>query len=132
MADRWRCYEVTVEGFPSFVLPAPSRSKAMAESWRRYNDGPDISFRDFLKVARARLVPTPRDDGYEYVRRVYGVNPRIGQRVRLQHEGPSSGLEGVVVYPGPSTAYVKVVLDGRDFPVNVHPDNVELLERADA
>ena len=41
----WR---VTVEGFPSFDIDAPTRSKARAKAWHMYCDGwVWISFPDF-------------------------------------------------------------------------------------
>ena len=124
----WRTYEITVAGFPPFALSAASCSKAMASAFSSYLNYDDrAKFGDFLKLARVRACPVPEADGYDYVRRAYGVDPTVGQRVRLKNEGPATGEEGVVIYPGQHTAHVRVVIDGRDFPVSVHPNNVELL-----
>lgn len=125
---RYRLYEVTVDGFPGVSYSALSRSKALYQCYLDFSEPWPCTFREFLaKAACRRVATTPSDDGYGYVRRNYGVDPKIGQRCRLKNEGPSSGLEGEIVYPGRSTAHVHVVIDGRDFPVSVHPMNVELL-----
>jgi hypothetical protein len=127
----WRTYEISVDGFPPFVLSAMTRSKARAEAYSRYLTYDDrAKFGDFVKACRVRTCPVPAADGYDYIRRAYGVDPKVGQRVRLVNEGAASGEEGVVIYPGQSTAHVRVVLDGRDFPVSVHPSSVELLTAA--
>lgn len=134
MAKRWRTYAVTVDGFEQpMTVSARSTSAARYDAWLSVSEfWGDLSFRDFLGMAQVRsCAPPSRDkDGYGYVRRAYGVDPTIGQRVRLKNEHTSSGLEGEVVYPGPSTAHVHVVIDGRDHAVSVHPMNVELLEAA--
>ena len=131
----WRTYAVTVDGFEQpMTVSARSAGAARYDAWLSVSESwCDLSFRDFLGMVKVRSCPTPSReyDGYGYVRRAYSVDPTIGQRVRLKNEGPSSGLEGVVVYPGPSTAHVHVVIDGRDHAVSVHPLNVELLELAD-
>lgn len=121
----WRTYEITVDGFPPFPMSAPTRSKARAEAYSRFSEPyPDVTFGDFVKACRVRVCAVPTNDGYDYVRRCYGVDPKIGQRVWLINEGPSTGQSGEVVYPGQSTASVHVVIDGRDFPVRVHPSNI--------
>lgn len=125
----WRTFDVTVHGFPAIPYSAPTRGKAIAAAFRDYGVLDDrITFGGFMKIARARVrKESPTPDGYDYVRRAYGVSPCIGQRCRLRDEGPSTGLEGEVVYPGRSTVHVHVVIDGRDYAVMVHPTNVELL-----
>jgi hypothetical protein len=93
----------------------------------------NCTFGDYLKAykPRARLAGAyPAPDGYDYVRRAYGVDPRIGQRVRLCNEASLSGKEGVVLYPGTSSAYVHVLLDGEKSASHVHPSNVTLLDNA--
>lgn len=124
----WRTFSIEVPGFDAFTLSAPTRSKARYEAFQRFRDPyPDVSFGEFTRKCRVSSCPAPEDDGYDYVRRNYGVSPRIGQRARLIHEGASSGKEGQVIYPGRSTASVIMVLDGQSYPVCVHPLNVELL-----
>lgn len=130
MSPRYRLFEVEVAGFPPATYSALSRSKALYQCYLRFSEPWPCSFREFLAKTKCRATTMPADDGYGYVRRTYGVDPRIGQRCRLKNEGPSTGLEGEVVYPGKSTAHVHVVIDGRDFAVNVHPMNIELLGNA--
>ena len=118
-----KMFDVTVEGYGTAVMVAQSRGKALADAWR--SPAFDCTFGDFLKIAKARVTTeTPYPDGYDSVRRNYGVDPRIGQRVRILE---SELGEGVVVYPGPSTCYVHVAVGGHDRPICVHPSNVELL-----
>lgn len=124
----WRTFEIQVEGFPPFIRSASSRSKARYDAWQDFREPyPDVSFGDFARKCRVRGCANPADDGYGYVRRSYGVDPAIGQRGRLINEGRSSGKEGVIVYPGRSTASILMVIDGQTCPVRVHPLNVELL-----
>lgn len=129
----WRNYQIAVEGFPPFVAGAVSRGRAMADAFSRYREPyPDITFREFLKRTRVTACAAPTIDGYAYVRRNYGLNVRLGQRVRLKGEGAISGREGEVVYPGESTAHVVVLLDGEQHPSCVHPHSVDLLAEVSA
>lgn len=116
-------YEVTVEGFPPVLYAAATPAKARTRAWHAYTSAYECSFRDFLKISTLRRCGIPEDDGY--VRRNYGIDVRIGQRVRLKEEGRLSRQCGEVIYPGRSTAHVHVVLDGDDHPVIVHPANVD-------
>lgn len=129
----WKIFDVTVDGFPPVVFTAANRSKALAQAWRQYGHVDDrITLVDFRKIARARVrKEPPRPDGYDSVRRQYMVDPKIGGRVRLAHEGPMTGREGTVIYPGTSTCYVHVVLDGAEHSSVVHPMNVEFIGRAE-
>lgn len=122
-----RIYEVTVSGFPPAMYSAATAAQARTKAWRDFSDAYDCTFKNFLKMSRVNACPVPVDDGYGYVRRNYGVDPKIGRRARLVNEGPSTGLEGEIVYPGKSTAHVHIVIDGRDHAVCAHPLNVELL-----
>lgn len=122
----WRTYSIIVEGYDPFTLSARSRSKARYDAFQRFREPyPDVTFGEFARRCRVLSCRVPADDGYGYVRRSYGVDPRVGDRVRLVNEGPSSGQEGIVIYPGRSTAHIHVVVDGRDFAVSVHPLNIE-------
>lgn len=126
----WSTYEVAVGSFEPHIYSAPSAGKARAEAWRAYTSAyPDCTFKRFLQISRVKKCSPPAvtSDGYDYVRRAYGVDPRIGQRARLVNEGPSTGLEGEVIYPGRTTAHVHIVIDGRDFAVSVHPMSIDLL-----
>lgn len=123
-------YEVDVEMGNqriSRVYSARSAGAARAEAWRSFSSAWECTFKDFLRISRTRACPVPDDDGYSYVRRYYGVDPKIGERVRLINEGSSTGLEGTVIYPGPYTAHVHVMIDGRKYSSTVHPMNIERL-----
>jgi hypothetical protein len=92
----------------------------------------EMSFPEFLKELRpqVRVIPRPADDGYGYVRRIYGVNPRIGQHVQLDECAPRQRtIIGTVVYPMGDRHYIHVeapeVWDG---PRVVHPLSVTLLD----
>ena len=57
---------------------------------------------------------------YGYIRRTYGVNPRIGQRIK--HFGKS----GAIIRPQGDPHYLRVRFDGQRHASNVHPtDQVE-------
>lgn len=89
-----------------------------------------ITFDEFLKWYKPRprrRSTSPQPDGYDYVRRTYKLDPRIGQRARLKDEGTMTGMEGTVLYPGTSSAHVHIILDGMREPSICHPYSVELL-----
>jgi len=121
----WKLYDVSVSGYGSEVITAPSRGKALSAAFR--SDAFNAwTFKEFLKEATAYLrVNAPPDDGYGYVRQRYDVDPKIGQRVTCAGCGASAGLSGTVLYPGRSTASVLVLFDGREDPSNVHPTDLE-------
>ena len=126
-----KLWRVEVGGMDCGIVNARSRSAAIADAWRS-DAFSSYSFKDFITQLRPRAyrcAAAPQPDGYDYIRRTYGINPKIGQRVRLRNENGWSGKEGVVLYPGPSTAHVHVLVDGQKYPVIVHPANVELLVR---
>lgn len=118
-------YSVKVEGFEgSLEVAAASRSKARYEAWRSFTDAWDITFARFQKIARVRVARLDPRAGYDYVNRAYSVDMWAGRRVEIINEGSISGRQGTVVYPGRSTAHVKVLLDGDTDPVIVHPISV--------
>jgi hypothetical protein len=131
----WPLFNISVCGFPSFVLTAPTRGKALAAalvSYQNYDDR--MTMKAFMQIARVRRRATPvLDDGYDYVRLAYGVDPQIGGRVRLRNEGPNfNGRLATVIYPNrTSTAYVHVIIDGDEHSCVVHPDNVEVMHSQD-
>lgn len=134
-------YAVTVEyggERMTSTFPAATPGKARAAAARSMiGAGLVNSFKEFLGHCRSvRQEVAPSNEGYAYIERYYGKVFRIGDRVRLNKgEGSSAGLEGEVVYPGRSTAHVKVVIDGRDHAVSVHPHGVDVIsspERTDA
>lgn len=114
-----KLYDVMVEGYGSDIIHATSPGKARASAWRcdAFNA---TSFKDFMRICRVKLRKEPAPDGgYEYVRQCYGVDPRIGQRVGLPWD-----RQGTVTYPGQTTAYVHVVIDGQDRVARFHPSDV--------
>lgn len=128
----WPLFDVTISGFPPVTYQAATRGKALSIAYGDYgilDDG--IKFGDFLRIARVtRRHNLPSNDRYGPVRRQYGVDPRVGQRVRLQHEGDWSGREGTVMLPRSYCCHVVVLVDGEDDVVRVHPANVVFLDGA--
>lgn len=124
---RLATYAVKVEGFDEKTYSALSAAQARAECWRDYTSAFDISFKDFLKISRVRKSSVPPRDGYDYVRRAYGIDPKIRQRVRLVDEGSYTGREGEVAFPGETTAHVHVLLDGEKNVSHVHPNSIEFV-----
>lgn len=123
-----RLWDVTVEGYGTSPVYARSRAAAIYQAF--LSDAfSSYRFGQFIRIARARARPTtPEPDGYDYVRRNYNLDCKVGQRCRIKNEGPSwNGKEGVVLYPGPSTAHVHILVDGMDHISHVHPYSVELL-----
>lgn len=130
----WPLFDVTVSGFPTMVYQAKTRGKALSMAYSDYGILDDrIKFGDFLRIARARRRDAvPANDHYGPVRRQYRVNPTVGQRVRLRHEGDWSGREGTVMLPHHDMCHVLVLVDGEEAPCRVHPMNVILLEASHA
>ena len=131
-----RLYRITFkhpnERWGSEYISARSRGQAISQRHQAFRESYDgttyVQFKALVTCGLAALPPA--DDGYAYVRRVYKVDPRIGQRARLVNEGASSGKEGVVAYPGQSTAHVHIIFDDLEFAMQAHPFSVELLEAA--
>lgn len=123
-----KTFDVKIAHFPPSTYSAATRSKARYQAWLSFSDTHECTFRDFQRITEVWSCPVPAIDGYDYIRRAYGVDVTVGQRVQIRNEGPGyNGLEGEVIYPGPSTQYVQVCLDGRDYPVNVHPLSIDPL-----
>lgn len=126
-----RMFEITVNNFPPVYKSAETPGKARAAVWRDYTDAFECTFKEFLSISKVRSCSVPAKDGYDYVRRAYGLDVKIGQRIRLKDEGPSTGMEGVVVYPGESTAHVHVKLDDRNDISHVHPSSITIHPTSD-
>lgn len=62
---------------------------------------------------------------YDYVRRTYEFEPRVGRRVR--HD--ETQKEGVITAENLGCAhYVQVQFDGADFSLPCHPDSLEYVD----
>lgn len=125
-ARAWRHFEIKVDGFDDpAIFVAPTRAKARYAAFLRFSDPWPCTFAEFQRISRVRLCGAPPVDGYDYVRRNYGVDVRHGDRVTLTGEGRDlEGKAATVVYPGPSTAHVHLVIDGKNYVSTVHPMNV--------
>lgn len=132
LTPKWNLYEVTVAAgdyVATSTLSAATRSRAVYQAFLDYSDVWTISFRDFLPLVRARRISACADDGYGYVRRAYGVNPRIGAVVEMVNEGDWSGRRGQIVHPGKSTtAYVHVAFAGIRHALACHPNSIRIIE----
>ena len=128
-AQPWPLFEVSVEGYDATIVAARTRGAAIYDTFLSYTDcWPDITFREWLGLCRARKLATghPRADAYDYVRRNDGRDIRHGTRVSITGEGRDlEGKLGTVVHPNrDSTAYAHVVLDGTTHAIIVHPYSV--------
>lgn len=52
---------------------------------------------------------------YDYIRRVYGVDPRVGQRITMD------GKPGVIIRPQGDPQYLRIRLDGQKYGWDTHP-----------
>jgi hypothetical protein len=52
---------------------------------------------------------------YDYIRRTYCVDPRVGQRITMD------GRPGVIIRPQGDPAYLRVRFDGQLHASNAHP-----------
>jgi len=126
----WPIFRVEVYPFDLHLYTAPSRSKARwlaFEAFRNYRSSE--TFGEFLErgVKVSRVTTPLADDGYDNVRAQYGVHPTIGATYRLYHEGPNSGREVVCLYPGQHTCMIHCAYEGADWPMIVHPMNIQAL-----
>ena len=55
--------EVFIEGFPPVEFSHVSASAAFAEAWRSYCSAYQCTFKEFMKIARRRTVPNPKNVG---------------------------------------------------------------------
>lgn len=60
---------------------------------------------------------------YDYVRRMYGVDPVIGQRIRCH----SSGRFATIIRPQPEDQYVHARFDGERARSRFHPIAIDYL-----
>lgn len=47
-----KAYRVTVEGFPGYLYYTTTYGRALAEAWRSYCSYREVSYREFLRIAR--------------------------------------------------------------------------------
>lgn len=124
---KWRLYEVVIEWGPhssTSELSARSSSHARYQAWQSFSDAWPCTFRQFMPLVKVRRIAASDCDGYDYVRRAYGVDPRIGQQIELVNEGDWSGKRGEIVHPGSrSTASIHVAFPGISHALSVHPNN---------
>lgn len=130
-----RLYRVTLHDGPGqdYVSLHHGRTRSAAIYDAFLDMDSSNSFAEFLKWYKPSAVLAaqyPQPDGYDYIRRAYGVDPRVGQRCALRNEHDWTGKEGVVLYPGTSTAHVHVLVDGQKHHSIVHPANVVMLDQA--
>lgn len=124
----WALFEVTF-GDGRRTVAAPTRGAAIYSTFLDLSDIWDITFRQWIGMARVRRAAgAPAADPYEYVRRNYGRDLRHGTRVTITGEGRDlEGKGGTVVHPGrDSTAYAHVVIDGTGHVSIMHPYSVVL------
>lgn len=123
----WPFWQIEVQGHPPYVIQARSRGAAFSDAFRSYSECRDVTFRGFLRIARVRPAAPPVDDGYGYVRRTYGINPKVGQRLTLRGDQVNPDKLGTVLHPNRgTTCYVHLVIDGHKFGVVAHPMEVIL------
>ncbi|CAO4138129.1 hypothetical protein [Methylorubrum extorquens] len=135
----WRLYDVTVRWSDDEVYTETVSARTAASArYRRFlcvsDARPDLTFRQFLGMSKARLVSAARGEpAYGYLRRHYGVDVKYGDRVVIQRECDGiNGRAGVVVHPNGSTHYVHVVLDGEDHISLFHPGSIIVLPASHA
>lgn len=110
-ARTWRTYAVSLFNRPAVTIAARSRSAARWEAISRAREVWDFDVRDALRSARVTPCGAPEVDGYDYVRRAYGVPVRLGAQVRDLTPGGRADV-GAVVYPNKtSTAYIYAAPD---------------------
>lgn len=137
-AKAWPIFRVQVYGYELHAEHFTAATKSAANwaafsAWREFRQG--WSFHDWLVEASiSRLTPSEVErllrlgDGYQYVRSAYGVSPKIGGVYALRNEGPNSGREVVVDWPGLHTSMIRCHYLGERRPMIVHPLNI--VERA--
>lgn len=131
----WPFFEVSVDGYAPYVTTGRTQGKAYYSAYQAYAECRRVSFHDWLCISRIRRLdgglPAWMDDGYDYVRAYYGVEPRIGERRILVSEGTSSGRAVTVLYPNRSTtSMLHVAYEGDGRSMLVHPRNALTLAGA--
>lgn len=126
MPEPWQFYEVSVAGLPPEIFEGPSRDKVRWRAYAMFAEHYDMPFARWLRVTVMQRIPAPPDDGYSYIREHYGLSPQIGGRMVLVDEGPNSGREVIVNWPGPQsrTSMIHAHYPGEMRSMVVHPLNV--------
>lgn len=142
--DRFRLYDVTVwmggrgdpESSHTEVYSARTPVEARYQAWLDFSDVfSGVKFREFLSISEVRVSAEPlRSDGYEYIRKAYGVDPRVGQRVEFGRPGEEP-KRGTILYPSAtSSAYLIIGLDGKRgrYPFHPREPGLRLLEEGES
>lgn len=96
-------FRVSVSGFDSYVYPARSRQKALADAWRSYcGYRDDVDFRAFLKMAKVAAEPIPE---------------RWGEPLTISGE--------LAFYVSHNRQYIQFARAGSDVVLSSHPLDVE-------
>jgi hypothetical protein len=70
----------------------------------------------------------PARPSYDYVRRAYGVDPKVGARVRHT----VTGKAGTIARENQSSGhYVQVLFDGKGFAMPCHPTELDYSPKED-
>ncbi len=120
-------FDIQIDGQNAGTVSARSRSAARYQAFLDMDSSQHFGYMCKFISVRKRNSPPP-NDGYDYVRKAYKIAPfKIGDRCRLKDEGSWTGREGVIVYPGTSTAHIHVFIDGEKHISHVHPFSVEII-----
>lgn len=128
---RFRCFEVGRPGHDPVIVAAQSSNRALVKAHREIRTlAGRIDFDRFAALAIVRpLRSAPKPDGYDHIRIYYALDIRPGSRVEVRAPHYMRPKKGTVVYPGISSGYVSVQLDGHDELLAFPPDDVKLLRK---
>jgi hypothetical protein len=118
----WKLYSVSVSGFGREIIHALSKQAAVREA-RQCEAFRAMTMTQFSQIATVYRITEPlADDGYEYIRKQFGIEVRIHRRCWVKDtRSPHYGKIGNVLYAGRSTSRVRVAFEGQDKPLNFHP-----------
>ena len=121
----WKLYSVSIPGFGREIVHALSKQAALREA-RNCEAFCSMTLTQFRQIAIAYLIREPlAEDGYEYIRRQYGVEVRVHRRCWVKDtKSPHYGKIGSVLYAGRSANRVRIVVEGNDNPLHFHPTEI--------